>query len=257
MDAAVAYVEVAPAPVLGAKRAFGVLLGFVAAQLATGAVLGFFGGLWYVLAYGPGPNTVSEVQRLVAVPGTLAGHIIGAFVAFRMARRTLAGPIASGAFVSIGWARASSRDLLRASAAGVGLGLVYLFVLVPAVQPSPGRELGPLASAALAGGWARHAWAFLAVLVAPPVEEFVFRGVLLTGFRRSWGLAPAGALVSVLFVAAHFSEIANAGPAIIGVALVTGATLVARLAGRSLAPAIALHASYNLAIVIATYASGA
>src|SRR5258705_3080346 len=127
-----------------------------------------------------------------------------------MVRRTLAGPVASGAFVSIGWARASSRDLLRASAAGVGLGVVYLFVLVPAIEPSPGRELGPLASAALAGGWARHAWAFLAVLVAPPVEEFVFRGVLLTGFRRSWGLAPAGALVSVLFVAAHFSEIANA-----------------------------------------------
>jgi membrane protease YdiL (CAAX protease family) len=241
MDAAVSYVEVAPAPVLGAKRAFGVLLGFVAVQLATGALLGFFGGLWYVLTHGS---------------GTLAGHVIGALVAFRIARRTLAGPIASGALVSIGWARASSRDLLRASVAGVGLGLVYVFVLVPAFPPFPGGELGPLASAAIAGGWARHVWAVLAVVVAPPVEEFVFRGVLLTGFRRSWGLAPAGAFVSVLFVAVHFSEIAYAGPAIVGVALVTGATLIARLAGRSLAPAIALHASYNLALVVATYASG-
>ena len=256
MDAAVSYVEVAPAPVLGAKRAFGVLLGFVAVQLATGALLGFFGGLWHVLAHGSGPNTVPEVQRLVTVPGTLAGHVIGALVAFRMARRTLAGPIASGALVSIGWARASSRDLLRASVAGVGLGLVYVFVLVPAFPPSSDHELGPLASAAIAGGWARHVWAVLAVVVAPPVEEFVFRGVLLTGFRRSWGLAPAGVFVSVLFVAIHFSEIANTGAAIVGVALVTGATLIARLAGRSLAPAIALHASYNLALVVATYASG-
>lgn len=255
MATAVSYGEVASAPVLGAKRAFGVLLVVFAAQLGTGAFLGFFGAIWYVIAYGPGPHVAAEVQRLVTVPATLAAQIIGVVLAFRMTRRSLPGPIASGALASIGWVPASSRTLLRASAGGIALGLLYLFVLVPAAQPTHARELGPLASAAIAGGWTRHLWALLALAVAPPAEEFVFRGVLLTGFRRSWGLAPAAALVSVLFVAAHFSEIAHVGPAIIGVALVTGATLIARLAGRSLAPAIALHASYNLALVVATYAS--
>jgi membrane protease YdiL (CAAX protease family) len=94
-------------------------------------------------------------------------------------------------------------------------------------------------------------------VVAPPVEEFVFRGVLFAGFRRSWKTGAAGALVTLLFIAAHFTEVAGYGPAVIAVALVGAATLVARIATDSLAPAIALHASYNLGLVVALYAATA
>jgi hypothetical protein len=189
------------------------------------------------------------------VPAVLAGEIIGGIVAFRMTRRTLSGPIGSGALLSIGWSRARARDVLLASSAGVALALLYLFGLVAGSRPSPGHEWGPLAAAVSSGGWPLHAWAVLALVVAPPVEEFVFRGVLFTGLRQSWSLGSAGAFVLLLFVAAHFSEIASYGPAVIGVALVGGATLVARIATRSLVPAIALHASYNLCLVVVTYLS--
>lgn len=255
MDAGTSYVEVTSAPVIGAKRAFVVCLVFFAAQFVAGAVIGFFGGLWYVFNYGPGPQVVADVQRGVAVPAALAGEIIGGLVAFRMTRRTRPGPIGSGALGFIGWSRASSRDLLVASSAGVALAFLYLFGLVPAFLPSPEQEWGPLTTAVSSGGWPLHAWAVLAVVVAPPVEEFVFRGVLFTGLRKSWRLGSAGTLVTLLFVAAHFSEIASYGPAVMGVALVGGATLVARIATKSLVPAIVLHASYNLVLVVVTYGS--
>lgn len=257
MDRGVFSVEEATSPAIGAKRALVVFLVFASAQLVAGAVIGFSAALWYVLAYGPGSQVVSDVQRAVAVPAALAGEIIGGMAALRMARRTLPGPIASGALRSIGWSPARSRDLLLASAAGIALALLYVFGLVPLVLPSPGKEWGPLTSAVSSGGWPLHAWAVLAVVVAPPVEEFVFRGVLFSGVRQSWRLGSAGALVTVLFVAAHFSEVASYGPAVIGVALVGVATLVARVATRSLGPAIALHLSYNLVLVVVTYVSAA
>ena len=81
----------------------------------------------------------------------------------------------------------------------------------------------------------------------------MFRGILFTGFCQSWSLGSAGALVLLLFVAAHFSEITGYGPAVVGVVLAGTGTLVARIATRSLVPAIALHASYNLCLVAATY----
>jgi membrane protease YdiL (CAAX protease family) len=257
VDRAVAYAEVASAPVLGPKRVFVVFLAFFGMQVAAGAVIGFLGGLWYVLAYGPGPRIAADVQRAVVVPAALAGQIVGGLAALRMARRSLPGPVGSGALVPIGWSGASAHHLVLASAAGGALALVYLFGLVPMAPPSPGREWGPLVGAVTAGGWSHHLWAVLALVVAPPVEEFVFRGVAFTGFREAWGPGVAGVVVTLLFVASHFSEIAGAGPAVIGVALVGSATLLARIATGSLAPAIVLHASYNLGLVIATYVGNA
>lgn len=194
---------------------------------------------------------------MVVVTAAFVGEIVGGLVAFRMARRALPGPIGSGALLPIGWSRASSRELLLASSAGAALACLYLFALVPAFPPSPGRAWGPLAAAVGYGGWPRHAWAVLGLVVAPPVEEFVFRGVLFAGLRQSWGPVTAGALVIVLFVAGHVSELAGYGPAATGVALLGGATLVARIATRSLGPSIALHAAYNVGLVVVTYASGA
>jgi membrane protease YdiL (CAAX protease family) len=245
------------APVLGPTRALVVFVVFFVVQFVAGLVIGVLAGLAYALGHAGQVVAVTDVQGAVVVTAALVGEIVGGLFAFRMARRALPGPLGSGALLPIGWSRASSRDLLLASAAGVALACLYLLVLVPAFPPSPSQAWGPLATAASSGGWPRHTWAVLALAVAPPVEEFVFRGVLFAGFRRSWGLGVAGVLVTVLFVAGHVSEVTGYGPAAVGVLLLGGATLVARIATRSLGPAIALHAAYNLGLVVVTYASGA
>jgi membrane protease YdiL (CAAX protease family) len=103
------------------------------------------------------------------------------------------------------------------------------------------------------GGWPRHLWAVLALLVAPPVEEFLFRGVLFAGFVRSWSMASSGALVTLLFPAAHATEARGYAPAIVSIAAVGTLTLLARIHTDSLAPGVALHAAYNLVLAASLY----
>lgn len=64
----------------------------------------------------------------------------------------------------------------------------------------------------------------------------------------------SGIFVTVLFVAMHLSEVLGYWPALLSVAVLGAATLLIRIVTNSLAPAILLHASYNLVLVLAAYA---
>jgi membrane protease YdiL (CAAX protease family) len=110
-----------------------------------------------------------------------------------------------------------------------------------------------LATSALAGGWQRHLWAFLALVLAPPIEEFVFRGVLLEGLSKSIGALAAAGIVIFAFVIVHVSETLTYWPAWAAIALLAGAALFFRLKTRSLVPAIAAHVGYNLVQVVCAY----
>lgn len=243
---------------LGPKRALLVLFAYFAAQGVVGVVVGVVTGVWYAFSRGgASAQVLAEAQAAVVIPASLAGLLAGGTAAFCLTRRTLPGRIGSGALTLIGWSRANSRDLLLAAVAGVGLAFFYLFGLVAALPPTSTVQWGPLTTAAMSGGWPRHGWAFLALIVAPPIEEFVFRGVLFAGLSRSWMPGSAAALVLALFVLTHYPEVIAYGPAAIGVALLGGATLVARIVTKSLLPAIVVHSSYNLGLVVAIYAGTA
>ena len=91
---------------------------------------------------------------------------------------------------------------------------------------------------------------FLWVVVAPLLEETMFRGVMMAGFSRSFG-APVGVLIcTALFVLSHLDALIWFWPQ--GVALTTLALLATwlRLKTRSIFPAIALHAGYNGVVVL-------
>jgi membrane protease YdiL (CAAX protease family) len=85
--------------------------------------------------------------------------------------------------------------------------------------------------------------AVMAVIVAPILEELVFRGILLPWLRRLMGAWPAIVLSSAIFAIAHF----NAWPA--PIALFVLALFLGYLAHRttSLVSSIALHATFNAA----------
>ena len=86
-------------------------------------------------------------------------------------------------------------------------------------------------------------YALLAVIVAPCVEEYLFRGILLTGLKRA--LTPAlavlasAALFAVVHPPASVPPVFLLGLACAGLAVTT----------RSLLPGIALHFAYNGTIV--------
>jgi membrane protease YdiL (CAAX protease family) len=218
---------------LGAQMAVAVAVGVLAGR-------GKLGGL--VAAPGKGMPTV---DLRVAMGAAFVGTLLGGLAALLMVRRTFARS-GGAARDAVGWRAASLRACLRAALQG--LGLVAAFVVLGAPLPGPRHGLGPLASAA--GGWARAAWAVLAIGLAPPIEELVFRGVLYAGFARRWSPRVAGAHSVALFVVLHVAEVGAYLPAWVAIAAVGALALRARVVTGSLVPAIALHASYNLGLVL-------
>ena len=135
----------------------------------------------------------------------------------------------------------------------LGLAASYVLGVVPHFPAAPGHHWGPFVQAASAGGWSQHLWAGLGILIAPPSEEFVFRGVLFTGFLKRWSALTAGALVTLLFLLGHLTEVWGYAPALVATIVLGVATLFARILTNSLAPAVALHAAYNLLLVVTSY----
>jgi membrane protease YdiL (CAAX protease family) len=92
------------------------------------------------------------------------------------------------------------------------------------------------------------------VLVAPPAEELVFRGVLYAGLARSWRPAIAGVVTTTIFVALHLTEVGGYWPGWLAIGAMGALALRVRLREGSLWPAIALHATYNAGLVLLVYA---
>ncbi len=97
------------------------------------------------------------------------------------------------------------------------------------------------------------AYIFIAVIMAPVVEEVTFRGVAL-GALIARGLSPVGAVVlsSVAFAFIHLQY----SPAAMGVVFVTGVGLaVLRLLSGSVGVAIVAHAAANANVLYLTWIS--
>ena len=90
-----------------------------------------------------------------------------------------------------------------------------------------------------------------AVLIAPVVEETVFRGVLYLPIRSRLGPAAAGLLVSIVFAGVHNYAWGFPHLLIVGLTL----TAVFEATGTLLAP-VAVHALYNVAMVTVLWVQG-
>ena len=93
----------------------------------------------------------------------------------------------------------------------------------------------------------------LAVLIAPPIEELLFRGLMLRGLMASWGVTAAGVVVTTLFFVLHLFEAVRYWPAMVAILTLSVATLGVRLRTGSVVAATAVHAAYNAALAVAVY----
>ncbi|HVZ71829.1 MAG TPA: CPBP family intramembrane glutamic endopeptidase [Polyangia bacterium] len=239
---------VAPAapPAFGAKRALLLFAAFWVIQLVIVFVVMIVGAI-FVMVKGHGvTGVVARIQAPVVLLGaTLSATAAATFFLLRMARAQLA---------VIGAVPASARAC--GSAALQGLGVLMAFTIVSRFLPQPSHELGPLARAAMAGGLSRALWAIIAVLIAPPSEELLFRGVLYSGLARPtsrWRPAVAAVVTTLAFTAFHATEIRGYWPAWIQIGTLGALALRARVTSGSLVPGVALHATYNGGLVLLTY----
>jgi membrane protease YdiL (CAAX protease family) len=243
--AAVAQPSLSP---LRARRALWILATFFFMQLVTGFVVGFFVAIRSTTYAGAQAASSASV-----VPTTIAGVILGGLLAFRMSKRTFPHS-RDELYRAIGWSSASGLQIVSSALVGVALSGLYLFVAFVVFPPKAQQSWNVFHDAIVAGGWQRHGWAFLALLLAPIVEEFMFRGVLFAGLSRSWPLPAAGLVTTILFVLGHGVSLHPYWPSILVITALAVAALRARIVTKSLAPCISMHAAYNLGMVVAIYA---
>ncbi len=144
------------------------------------------------------------------------------------------------------WTRAPNWRPANFLLVGVALALVVQMLSLPVKTRLPIERLfdSREASYLLAG---------FGILVAPLVEEVIFRGFLFAAVERAWGVRLAVWSTSVLFATIHVPQLRGAGPqilAILGVGLV-----LSWIRGRtgSLAAAYFVHLAYNTTLFTMLY----
>ena len=242
---------------LTAGRALVILVTFLFAQTVAAFALAIVVASYFATQISNRQMLAARIQAVALLPATLVGSLVGSLVAWRMTRLSFPGSIASGALKPLGWVRVSLRALGASALLGSLIALAVHFMLVRVFPPRPEQSFGPLVQAAATPGLSRLSWAVLVLVFAPPIEEFLFRGVLLHGFAKTWGLTTAVLLTSVIFIAFHLTETRSYWPALSGISLLAGVTAAVRLSTKALGPAIAVHAGYNLVFVVLVYARAA
>ncbi|MCI5195878.1 MAG: CPBP family intramembrane metalloprotease [Candidatus Electrothrix sp. AW5] len=228
-------------PRLTARRAFSLFILFISLQLLVGLVVGFATGM------------VAQISHQAAMLfATISGFLLASLTVLYLAVRWFPREINKNSMTGAAWRVGSRPFLLLGGGGGVFIAFSYLFLAPLLSTPPDETAIGPFTKMANTPGLQQIIAFFIALILAPPVEELLFRGVMFGGFCRSFGPIWAAVLTTSLFVAAHFVEAIHFWPAFVFIALMALAALWLRLYTRSIGPSIALHFSYNLILTGAT-----
>ncbi|UCD25061.1 MAG: CPBP family intramembrane metalloprotease [Gemmatimonadota bacterium] len=148
------------------------------------------------------------------------------------------------------WSKPSLQNVTVYLAVGLLLGLVYIVVGLWLVPPDDSTSSGLVTTAAMESAAVRLVWGVGGVALAPFVEEYLFRGVLLGTVMQQRGVVAAIVLTTIPFVLLHLPETGSYWPALLGITSMAVVAAVARLRTGTLAAAIATHLGYNLMLVM-------
>lgn len=141
---------------------------------------------------------------------------------------------------ALGWRNPTARQALGYFLGG-GVMMAVIRITPPILPDSQNFPLEQLFSSPGAA-WAVGAFA---VLISPPMEEVIFRGVLFAIFERRVGLRFAVIATALLFAGMHAPEYWQAWNHLFMILVVGLVLSTARGATGSLASSILLHVGYN------------
>lgn len=153
-------------------------------------------------------------------------------------------------WVMLRWRRITAGKILACLAGGTFLTLAI--ALLPPVLPDTNQF--PLENLFNSRGAAYAIGAF-AVLVAPFMEELIFRGILFGIFESQVGLRFAIVITAILFGGLHVPEYWGAWNHMLLIFFVGLVFSLARGRSGSLAPSVFLHVGYNGSMMIALFVS--
>jgi membrane protease YdiL (CAAX protease family) len=227
------------------RQVGGALLAYLAGQGLVWLVVGFVAVSRAGKAAGSA-GLLREVGALipVALPASLVASAVALVLVLQRWRREV-GSVALTQMLGLSWG--TTRQLLRAGMAGAALAIVVL----PLVSALSNTRQPPdvTTQLALSSRSAWGAWMLSAVLLAPPIEELMFRGAFLGGLAQSWSLRAAAITSGLTFWLMHSPEFVH-WPAAVSIGLLTVLTTTLRLRTRILGPSVAAHFGYNLMIAM-------
>ena len=224
------------------------LVAYLGAQVLVWSIVGVVAAARAAKAGDQG-DLIQALIRLVpvALPGSLVAGGIALLLVLRRWRTRL-GTSALRSLLGLSWG--SPRQVVNGVLSGAALALFVLpLMALVSNRPAPPDLLTQLAGASTS---TLRAWMFSAVLLAPPIEELMFRGVLLGAIASTWNIRAAAVISGATFWLMHGPEFVH-WPAAVAIGLLTILATWQRVRSRLLGPAIAAHFGYNL--VLATVIS--
>ena len=153
-------------------------------------------------------------------------------------------------WVMLRWRRITAGKMLACLAGGTLLTIV-IAVLPPVLPDTNQFPLENLFNSRAAA----YAIGAFAVLVAPFMEELIFRGILFGIFEAQVGLRFAIVITALLFGGLHVPEYWGAWNHMLLIFFVGLVFSLARGRSGSLAPSVFLHVGYNASMMIALFVS--
>jgi hypothetical protein len=189
-------------------------------------------------------RSIPQPSPMVMAWETLAGFLLSAGWVSLYVRHRARPLLWRGGPDGIAWCapkwRAYGAALLAALLAMLFSGL--MFDLFP---PDLTKLTGPTSKLLAVPGLPRFTVMFLAMVGAPLVEEFTFRGALFAALARRFGVRWSGTIITLVFVALHAPDKLGWWPGFVAVGFLGVLLLVLRLRYRSLWPGILAHCLYN------------
>jgi membrane protease YdiL (CAAX protease family) len=262
-DTSVPSAEAAETPVVASPYGGGLrrrdvltaLVAYLGAQVLVWSIVGVIAAA----RTGKGVGQGDLLQALIGlVPVALPGSLIAAGIALLLVLRSWRKRLGAEALQSVlGLSWGSRRQVVNGVLGGAALAVLILPLMALVThRPEPPDLITQLAGSSNS---TLRAWVISAVLLAPPIEELMFRGVLFGGLANTWNIRAAALISGGTFWLMHGPEFVH-WPAAVAIGLLTILATWLRVRNRSLGPSIAAHFGYNLvlaAVISVAMVSGA
>lgn len=237
-----------------AAAGIGLSVAAIAVYLGGQVVLSLVAGLLLVLGGLVDPDQLDPdaggtVLLAVAVLSQIAG--IGAVLLLLRLRR-----------VPLRHVTGRVRPVLRTVGVGAGIGVLTVIattVVVTVLVTLSGSEDAPdqvLTRDIAEGGATLVLAAVAAVVIAPLIEELLFRGLLHRGLRARMRVVPATAISSLAFALIHVEVLFSQPVALVGLTIAGAVMAVAYERTGGLLMPVVIHATYNAVTIVAVVVAG-
>lgn len=145
--------------------------------------------------------------------------------------------------------------LMNSLIIGLILGIISVIInhYYPADIKVTGGGKGPAQYLLLFGALGNILIVIMTVIIAPVIEEILYRGFLFSALTKNLGIWLSGGIITLFYISQHFIATGRHLPAIFSITCLSLITLIIRVKSGSLIPPIIFHFFYNLVISIVLF----